>query len=172
MKDEPLNAIQVQQIVGFPINMMTFPELAKINDVEDIFKNDCCLINYLSAPYFGHWCCCVRKNDTIYYFNPTGRFIDEALEFIPEEFRKKSQQDFPHLIKLFLDNNYKIKYMDKGLQGFGTNTCGRWCALFMRMMLNNPFKNTYISDEEEFIDLFKNLDDKGIIYLTNLLKNI
>jgi len=156
--DKPLNGKDVEKIVGFPINMVPFSKMEEYK-LDDLFTNDCCLINYLSGPRFGHWCCLVRnkKKNTITYFNPTGRFIDEAIEFLPE-FKYISNQCFPHLLKKLYESKYKIHYMDKRLQRPNTNTCGRYCGLFMKL---KGFS------EDDIINLLKHKTNNEIIEITN-----
>jgi len=160
--DYPLSTSQVVELVGHDIKMVPFYDVPKYNNIDDLFVNDCCLLNYLSQPMIGHWCCLVRDKDinTIYYFNPTGRFIDDAIKFLPKEYAEASHQDFPYLADLFLRNpQYNYRYLDKRLQDKDTYTCGRWCGLFMRLKL----------DEDNFYRMFKDLSNEGLIILTNMM---
>jgi len=94
------------------------------------------LIIYRSSPTFGHWCCLTRSNDlsTITYFNSYGSYIDKSIDYIPEDFAAMSKQNFPYLLKLLSECNYKVKWNDKQLQARDNKsvTCGHWCGLFMR----------------------------------------
>lgn len=158
MHDKPLNGLEVQQIVGCPIKIIVFGDIDKY-ELDQLFeKNDCCLINYLSGPRFGHWCCLVRNGNKITYFNPSGRFIDEAINHLPEDFKYLSNQAFPHLLQKLYDSKYKVRYMDHCLQKNGTNTCGRYCGLFMRM-------RTF--SEDDIIKLLGDKTNDEIIKLTN-----
>lgn len=159
--DFPLSGGQVQDLVGHEIKLVPFYDIPLYqNDIESLFINECCLINYLSSPQMGHWCCLLKKDNTIYYFNPVGRFIDEAIEKLPKKYAKESNQDYPYLAQLFLNNpQYNYRYMDKRLQRKDTLTCGRWCGLFLRLKV----------DEEKFYRMFKDLSKEGLINLTNLM---
>ena len=162
--DYPLSGREVMDIVGYPVRIVTFNLIDQL-DLEDLFLNDLCLINYLHEERFGHWCCLCRDGDTITYFNPSGNFIDDAREGIPDDYIEISNQKQPHLLKLLYSHSkknggdYDIRYMDFPLQSYNTNTCGRWCGLFMRY---------YLMGEENFIKLFSDKSnlDKMIIDMT------
>lgn len=158
-KDLPLNVNQVEKITGFPINFLLFSEIVKFDDIDDIFINDVCLINYLENPKMGHYCCLTRNRNSnkIIYYNPTGLFIDEHIEYLPE-FKFISNQYYPHLLELLSKCNYEVHYMHYPLQKYDTNSCGRFCALFMK------FK---YFDEEDMIKLLKDKTNDEIIRITN-----
>lgn len=156
--DQPLNGLQVQEIVGHPIGLCLFTKM-KYKNLDDLFVNDCCLINYLFKPKMGHWCALVRNGNTITYFNPTGRFIDETIDLIKDY---KENQNYPYLLKKLYNSDYNVRYMNVKLQKDYTNTCGRWCALFM--------KYRFIG-EDLFAKIFKNISNNTIISITNNLLN-
>lgn len=169
-KDFPLSGNQVMDLVGYPIRILPFSMIDGL-EIDDLFENDLCLINYLKDDSFGHWCCLARDGDTITYFNPAGSFIDDARVGIPDEYIEISNQKQPHLLRLLYSNSkknggkYDIRYMDFPLQSYNTNTCGRWCGLFMRY---------YLMGEENFINLFKGKKDldKMVIDMTQpILQN-
>lgn len=164
--DEPLNGVEVMNIVGHRINCVPFQKIKNLG-VEELFQNGCLLINYLSSPNMGHWCCLVKVDNRIYYFNPTGRFIDETLELIPEEMNKLLGQTFPDLLLKLYKSNYEVSYSDEQLQEKNTNSCGRWCGLFMRMI--PKLAETYNNPEEEFIKMFKGFSNSEVVELTNLI---
>lgn len=157
--DIPLNARQVMDIAGFMANMLPFGKVSEYKDIDELLVNDCCLINYLSTPKFGHWCCVTKNDDTITYFNPTGKFIDETIDNLPD-FKHVSNQAFPHLLKLMHDSPYKCRYMDYPLQKPGTNSCGRYCGLFMRL---------HKLGDDEIIRTLKGFSNQEIINATNKL---
>lgn len=158
--DNPLSGKQVQDIVGHPIKIVPFSEMHRYRNVDQLFENNCCLINYLSMPYMGHWVCLVRCGDTITYFDPFGRTIDETIDHLPD-YKYESNQDYPHLLKLLYESDYKVRYLDQQMQDKNTNTCGRWAALFMR------FREL---GDEGFKDIFGDVNDEEIIRFTEALK--
>lgn len=194
--DLPLSVNEVINIVGHPIKVLMFPQIEEIDDINDLFIDNCLLINYISSIekrieispltgkrievdiVSGHWCCLVRipEKREIIYFNPTGRLIDESINFIPEEFRRYTRQYIPHLLKLLINQpgvkkRYKIRYMDKALQEPNTNTCGRWVGIFMKsipyLLELNSLNGKSL--EDNFINKFGKMNNKEIIRLTNLI---
>lgn len=158
--DYPLSGTEVLTIVNDPkIQCLRFGDIEKFG-LGPLISNGKLLINYLTEPMMGHWCCLVKIGNTIFYFNPSGRFIDEALDFIPEKNNKLLNQDFPHLLKLLHDSEYKVRYVDKQMQESGTNSCGRWCALFLKFM-------PILKSEEKFMELFENFSNDDVIMLTD-----
>lgn len=169
-EDIPLNGREVNDIVGEPIGGLLFSQ-AKDMDLEDMFKNDRCLINYHHKDNMGHWVAMRRDrtgeyseghHPTIYYFNPSGNTVDGAIDHLPKDYREETNQDYPHILKKLYDSDYKVKYMDYPIQKNNTNTCGRYCGLFLR----------YPLDENQFVEIFGKLSNDSIIRFTEALRGI
>ena len=121
------------------------------------------LIIYRTREDFGHWCCLTRSIDlrSITYFNSYGAYIDKAMDFIPEEFKNISKQNFPYLLKLLHNSNYEIHFNDVQLQVMDgkSATCGRWCGLFMKASKQGktieqftlPFESVPLAERDELI---------------------
>lgn len=153
--DIPLNGRQVTELVGKTIGCCSFPQLSYMY-FRDLMVNDMLLINYLKKPRFGHWCCLIKIENCVYYFNPSGRFIDECIDIDDNEKQQIYDQDFPHLLEQLYKSPFKIYYCDVKMQANKTNTCGRWCALFLKTM---PILYKYFrKPEEAFTKIFK-IDD-------------
>lgn len=146
------------QIVNRPCGFTLFSDMHK-TPLEQIFVNDACLINYLSTKNCGHWTGVTRRGNLVKYFNPSGAIVDDAIDFLPREFRAESKQDEPHLLKKLVTGGYQVEYMDYPLQT-GGNYCGRLTGLFLRY--------PHISIED-FIKIFKEMSVKTLIMLTNAL---
>lgn len=160
MVDYPLNTTEVMRIIGRPCGFTLFSDMHK-TPLNDLFVNDACLINYLSTKNSGHWVGVTRDGNLIKYFNPSGSTVDDAIDFLPREFRKESKQDKPHLLKRLVEGGYQVEYMDYPLQT-GGNYCGRLTGLFLRY--------PHISIED-FIMIFKNMSTQTLIELTDALMN-
>ena len=152
-----------------------FEEIKDKDDVNQLFIEDgtgrvsnMVLIIYRSQADFGHWCCLTRSNDlrVLNYFNSYGSYVDEAIKYIPDGFRIQTFQDFPHLLKLLSECNYRVEYNDVQLQVMDgkSASCGRWCGMFMRCCRLGKTM-------QEFLQPFEALPledrDKMIVRLTN-----
>ena len=95
------------------------------------------------------------------FFDPYGKFIDDQLEYIPVNFRKISNQDYPHLTALLYNSKYNLSYNQYPFQKLKDNikTCGRWTAL--RIM----FRDMPLDD---FAKLFNNSDSDNLATLLTL----
>ena len=122
---------------------LPFEDIGKMEDINQIFVeqstgriSNSVLIIYRSSDSFGHWTCLTRSNNlrTLTYFNSYGSYIDKALDYIPEEYRDSSRQNFPFLLKLLAKSNYQVEYNDVQLQTMDgkSATCGRFAGAFMR----------------------------------------
>lgn len=128
-----------------PNRAIRFGDIAKYSSINELMMGEdgridpLLLIIYTSSDNFGHWVALTIDKDRnrINYFNSYGSFIDEAIDNIPEEHKKESNQSFPHLLKLLSESKYEVHWNDKPLQsmineeGKIINTCGRWVGLFM-----------------------------------------
>ena len=126
------------------------------------------LIIYRSSELFGHWVSLTRSNDLrrITYFNSYGSYIDKALDYIPEQFRDDSKQNFPYLLKLLSESNYEIHWNSNQLQVMdkNTQTCGRWSAMWMRA---NKMGKTLEEFVTPFLSVPLNERDEIIVKLTD-----
>ena len=172
--DIPLSGKQVRDIVknksNQDINIIPFSNIPNYDNIDELFGDkNCILLIYLSEPKFGHWCSLIRiennnKDKKIIYFNPTGRNVDESIDFISDEFKKQSNQDYPHILKLLHDSDYNVAYMNTPLQEANTNSCGRWCALFMnKRKILEDFYDIIENPEDLFADVYKKYTNDDII---------
>ena len=87
------------------------------------------IILYEVRPRVGHWVIVLETPLGLEHFDSYGLKPDGELELIPTMRRHELGEDQPHLVRLLLDTNLPINFSDGVLQGKGTATCGRWCAL-------------------------------------------
>jgi hypothetical protein len=68
-------------------------------------------------------------------FDDLARMPDDQLKFIPDHFRKISNQKFSHLTYLLWKSGCSVEYNHTKLQKKirDVNTCGRWCCMRLGM---------------------------------------
>lgn len=145
---------QVLQLVEGKANIILYPDLYKYSHLDQILEPyGACFLLYEAKPSFGHWCCLLKtfdkKGPVIEFFDPYGGFPDSQRKYIPELFRKMSNQNVPHLSYLLLNSPYELSYNQYPFQkmGNGIKDCGRWCSL--RIILRDLTL-------DQFADLFYN----------------
>jgi len=167
--DRPLNGKQIMDIAGYRVRIIPYTEVNDTSLNYMLSLNNACLINYLYEDRMGHWCALKRNGKSVTFFNPSGGEIDDMIDIL-NKLAKDPRNDVPggqdkpyltkHLLRENIYNDTEIRYMDYPLQDPNTSTCGRWCGLFLRY----PELT-----EDEFIDIFKNFNDKQIVQLTEPL---
>ena len=121
-----------------------FKEIAALTDINQLFVeagtgriSNMVLIIYRSEEDFGHWVALTRSPDLrrLDYFNSYGTMIDAAIDYIPEQIKISSGQNFEHLAFLLSKCSYEVHYNDKQLQPMDgkSSTCGRFAGLWMRV---------------------------------------
>lgn len=143
-------------------NLLTYTELANYNNLNDALgEYKTLVILYMTKNNYGHWCCLFLRDDNILeFFDSYGIFIDDELEFIPDNYRIVSNQSYPHLTYLIYNSQYKnVEYNQYKLQKMTPeiNTCGRWVVV--RIMLKRL-------SLDEFAQKFKNNGDEMVVQLT------
>ena len=116
-------------------NIVMYRNLNKVNDIEDILKDNSAVILYEKAPKNGHWVAIIRnynrkrKMPTIEFFDSYGMFSDDEKQYIDSGFLKDSNQKYNKLSELLLKasheydiefNNYQLQKKTKDV-----STCGR-----------------------------------------------
>jgi len=150
-KAYPLSTSDIFEILDGKCNIVIYKDIHTYKSIDDLLgDHDCAVILYESKPYYGHWCCLFRQNDTLSFFDPLGGNIDDQLEFIDHNFAKESHQDFPYLTDLILgcpydDLEYNQYHFQKDRED--VSTCGRWCCLrlLLRDLSLEDFKDLLLS---------------------------
>ena len=135
--------------------ILKFSELSKYNNIEELLPNDkdFKLILTETEPNSGHWCCLLRKDKKVIWFDSYGIIGDGELKFISRMMNKMLNQEVHQIHRLFktcksagLISEYNhYKYQNEGDE---IATCGRWCTFFILMSnLNYSLKQM-----EEFIE--------------------
>jgi hypothetical protein len=135
LKNIALSDSQILNLVSNDANLILYPDMHKYTSIDQILEpHGAAIILYESKPSYGHWVCVFKVSENeIEYFNSYGDsgnhegLPDAMLNYIPENFRNKSNQNHTYLAKLMCDSKYDLSYNQYHLQsdGPGIKTCGR-----------------------------------------------
>jgi len=119
------------------VNIIDYSQLKYVHDIDEIlYPYDACVILYLTRKNYGHWTCIFKRGNLIEHFDSYGLMPDAELDWkMDPYFRKKSNQDYPHLSCLLIDSKYDLSFNEHQFQKKlkDINTCGRhvivrlWC---------------------------------------------
>ena len=113
------------------------------------FSNDFNILLIQCNPPFelkGHYVCCYKYNDKIYYFDPSGT---KPLELFKKYHLNQDFQDITLFYNFLKENNDKIDYNDFNLQkNKDSAVCSLWCIF--RLIC-------YDLTNEEFIKYIKRI---------------
>jgi len=134
IKEYPLGDSDLKNILGQNIKIISYPDLANYNNIDDIFDNEGrCIILFLTEnEYTGHWLCMHKDNEgIIHYFDPYGRGVDKDKNWLSRSKLQELHQDKPLLMNLLRGSGKKVYFntYDFQLDKEGINTCGRHCAV-------------------------------------------
>ena len=67
---KPLSDTDLKTILGEETRIITYPELSKYNNIEELLPNpyDFMIILILESPASGHWTCLLRYNNGYEFF--------------------------------------------------------------------------------------------------------
>jgi hypothetical protein len=126
--------------------IISYPELYNYKTIDEVlYPYNSVVILYETKPRYGHWICVLKQpKNTIEVFDSYGIPIDDELNFIDDNFRKKNNEVFPILSLLLLKSNYKIIYNKVKLQKYknDVSSCGRHVCL--RILLQDLSLKKYI----------------------------
>jgi hypothetical protein len=138
-------------------------ESNSLETIDDLLPKDLdyIFLLYEEKPNYGHWVLLSKYNDTIEMFNSYGdNYIDEPLYWLPLERRKKLGTGIPYLTNLLKNTNYcdyAIIFNEYDFQDETDNkisTCGRWCSLRLKTILNKRMPLI------TFINMMKDIKNK------------
>ena len=134
-----LSGQDVYNILGEEIPIVTSSHIQNASSLHDIFRGgNKALVLYDSkkngTTYVGHWCALLLNKDGISFYDPYGHFIDDQLDYIPKDYRKKTKQIKGALSRLIYHSPFdKVHYNPHKHQNIRNSaTCGRHCALFLK----------------------------------------
>jgi len=147
--DKCYSDADIRQKLGNECRIMLYRHLLNFDNIDDALgPEEAMIILYEQRDSYGHWTCCFKDGDTIYFFDPYGIFPDDQLEEINAHYRLISGQGERWLAYLLGTSGYDIDYNNHELQSEkkGVNTCGRWSVA--------RIKNKHL-DSDEFAQLFE-----------------
>ena len=119
---------------GVESKILKYSELANYKTIDELLpkERDFRIILVEDSHNKGHWCCILKYNKTIEWFNPYGIRPDaqkNLLGKVRNQMLGQHEDYMTHLMKG--GNGYKLIYNKKRLQKLkqGINTCGRWIIL-------------------------------------------
>ena len=157
LKSYSLSSIDMMKMINNKANLITYPEIANYDNIEDLMgKDKAVIILYLTDENYGHWTTVFLnpKEDTLIFFDSYGMKPDTEIKWIKNNpiLKEYPKDPLTRLIKLMSDSKYKIDYNDHKLQKTNNDiaTCGRWVGI--RLLMRNL-------TNEQFFELFKSYDN-------------
>jgi hypothetical protein len=130
---QPTSSKYIMEKLRGKTNLIVYRELKKVNHIDKIFINNCCIILIELKSGSGHWVCVINhpSRGSIEAFNSYGRYPDDDLVYVPENMKKLLGEDIPLLTKLLYESKRPIEYNDHKLQSLNQEiaTCGYYCIL-------------------------------------------
>lgn len=151
-----LSNFEVLDLVNGHANVILYPDLYKFESIDELLQPfGACFLLFETKPNFGHWCALIKYGDIVEFFDSYSSYPDDTLDFIPEDFKNESNQNYPYLTALLYHSPYKIEFNDKQYQSRKGNisTCGRHAAcriMFKHLSLKKY--NKLINDVKKAIN--------------------
>lgn len=146
-------------------NLFKLSEIKRFKTIDELLKNNRCVLLFENKLNVGHWVCLYKHNNTLYFFDSYGNNMKGVGDFVPKHIDKALKQDFRDLVKLMYNSPYNVEYNHYSLQKdkFGVNTCGRWCIIRLKYIemsiddFNNAFKRKSLPPDEIIVKLTPDL---------------
>mgnify|MGYP000846162687 FL=1 len=169
-KKVALSNKQILDLVNDKANIVLYPSLYKFSTIDQLlYPYNACFLLFETKPKFGHWCAIIKYGNTIEFFDSYSGYPDDVLNYIPDDFKKISNQNYPYLTKLLLDSPYNIEFNDHKYQKYNTNisTCGRHSAL--RILYKNLNLKQYDKLIKKLCKITNTDPDTLVTYLTLII---
>ena len=130
-KKTALSNYDLLELVNGKANVVLYPDLYKFDSIDQLLDPyDACFLLFETKPSFGHWCALIKYDDTVEFFDSYSSYPDDTLDFIPDDFKDISNQNYPYLTRLLYLCPYNIEFNDNKYQKQDNNisTCGRHSA--------------------------------------------
>lgn len=149
----PLSPDEVRNIYsraskGKTIEIKMYDDIIKYPTIDHMFNGSNMFILFYplyeeNSTTSGHYCCLIKKNKTIYFYDPYGGKPDAIKKFTPqrEELYRESNNS---LIRKILESGYKCDYSNfrhQNIRDLSIATCGRHCI--MRCLFSNQSNAQY-----------------------------
>lgn len=131
-EDIALSDKDLRRISEGKANVVLYENLNKYNTIDQMLgPYGACFLLFTARAHYGHWTLLFKRNPLIIeFFNPYGGFPDDSLDFIPMNYRVKSNQLHTTLSFLLDKSPYELEYNEFPFQAKKKDikTCGRWCG--------------------------------------------
>jgi hypothetical protein len=119
---------------GVEGQILKYSDLANYNTIDELLPKprDFRIILIEDSVNKGHWCCILKYDNTIEWFNPYGIRPDAQKNLLGKVRNIMLGQERDYMTELMeKSKGYKLIYNKKKLQKLkeGINTCGRWIIL-------------------------------------------
>ena len=124
---KPLSETDIKTILGSDTKILTYPQLAKYNTLEELLPRpyDFVVLLLLETPISGHWCCLIRNSTQYEWFDSYSNAPDADLtNWLSPSQRIKLKENTYYLSNLLKGRNYiynKVKFQELRAN---VNTCG------------------------------------------------
>jgi len=129
LKQVALSGEDIYKALGKKTKVMTYADLRDYDNIDQLFKKyDNIVILYETSKSFGHWVALYKaRKGVITFFDSYGMKPDDELKFIPKNFRKENDTNYPLLTYLLYKSGYKVEFNQHKLQKdlSDVSTCGR-----------------------------------------------
>ena len=134
MTNKALSSEDIKDIFGGKINVYTYDELQKFNNIDEVLSPyGRCIVLYFwqtKPSTYGHWTAIFKlDNNDIEFYDSFSSKPDDNLKEINKKFRQINGMDYPILTKLLYECPYKVHYNDFPTQDEKSSCCGRYCVL-------------------------------------------
>jgi hypothetical protein len=141
VKQYALSDDDIRKLLGNNIKIMTYPQLGRLNSVDEMFDDMGRLILLFPnvSPTMGHWTCLINRPNKIEFFDPYGDAPDtDQKEGMTKSRLEMLDIDRPYLTKLLRASGKPVYYNTHAFQKESPSvaTCGRHCAV---RLLYAPF---------------------------------
>lgn len=127
LSNEDINAI-----LDPDTNIITYPDLANVESIDDIFDSlgRVIMLYPVDSNYSGHWIAMLKKGDSIEYFDPYGLPPEQPRKWVSPQKNQRMGQGASYLTNLFRNSGYKIYWSKYPYQKMRNDvaTCGRWAV--------------------------------------------
>ncbi len=149
------------------VNVIKYTDLENFKRIEDaIYSKGLIMLYPTKSSTVGHWCCCFKNKNIIYFFDSYGYIPDEQLNWATDNAKKDWDYDiYRRLTYLLHRSKCEIDYNPYKFQGPDSDVCGYWCLARL---------HNYNLNADQFKSLFKKvkgleLDDLVVAYVKNFL---
>lgn len=153
LENKSLSSSDIIKIMGGMVQIISYPDLAKYNDVDELFKNGNNVILYfeedkIGSNFVGHWESICRRGNVIQFFDSYGLVMDKCRDWLSKNKLVQLKETKPELTRLTnkaIDNGYFVLWNHIQYQSYkrDISTCGRWATAFL---LEGDLRNSVFLD--------------------------